>query len=122
MRRPGLSLLLAGGVLVALAIPAIGLKSVTSGIDELPQDIPVITTYNNVRDVFPTEGVTATVVVEADDAHAAPVVAGIDGLVRRVNGSDSKPSCRAPRSSTARTERSRRSRFPLAGMARTQPQ
>ena len=90
MRRPGLSLLLAGGVLVALAIPAIGLKSVTSGIDELPQDIPVITTYNNVRDVFPTEGVTATVVVEADDAHAAPVVAGIDGLVRRVNGSESK--------------------------------
>jgi uncharacterized membrane protein YdfJ with MMPL/SSD domain len=90
MRRPGLALLLAGGVLVALAIPAIGLKSVTSGIDELPQDIPVITTYNNVRDVFPTEGVTATVVVEAEDAHAAPVVAGIDGLVRRVNGSDSK--------------------------------
>jgi uncharacterized membrane protein YdfJ with MMPL/SSD domain len=89
MRHPGLSIVLAGGLLVALAVPAIGLKSVTSGIDELPQDIPVITTYNNVRDVFPTEGVTATVVVEADDTRAAPVAAGIDGLIKRVNGSNS---------------------------------
>ncbi|HSH33141.1 MAG TPA: MMPL family transporter, partial [Actinomycetota bacterium] len=90
MRHPGLSIVLAGGLLVALALPAIGLKSVTSGIDEMPQDLPVITTYHNVRDVFPTEGVTATVVVEADDTRAAPVAAGIDGLLKRVNGSDSK--------------------------------
>ena len=28
-------------------------------------------------------------VVEADDTRAAPVAAGIDGLIKRVNGSDS---------------------------------
>ena len=39
MRRPGISLVIAGGLLVALAIPALGLKSVTSDIDELPQDL-----------------------------------------------------------------------------------
>ena len=53
MRRPGISLVVAGGLLVALAIPALGLKSVTSDIDELPQDIGVIVTYNKVKELFP---------------------------------------------------------------------
>jgi uncharacterized membrane protein YdfJ with MMPL/SSD domain len=88
MRRPGLSLVLAGGLLVALAIPALGMKSVTSDIDELPQDLPVIVTYNKVKDLFPAEGVTTTVVVEADDVRAGPVAAGIDRLVADVNESD----------------------------------
>ena len=88
MRRPGISLVLAGGLLVALAIPALGMKSVTSDIDELPQDLPVIVTYNKVKDLFPAEGVTTTVVVEADDVRSGPVAAGIDGLVADVNRSD----------------------------------
>src|SRR3954465_6278370 len=65
MRRPRLSILVAGGLLLALAVPALNMKIVTSGIDELPQDVPVIQTYNKVKQVFPAEGVTATVVVEA---------------------------------------------------------
>jgi RND superfamily putative drug exporter len=44
MRDPGLSALLAGGLLVALAIPALQLKIVTSGVEQLPQDIPIIVT------------------------------------------------------------------------------
>jgi uncharacterized membrane protein YdfJ with MMPL/SSD domain len=88
MRRPGLSILLAGGLLVALAIPAFQMKSVTSDIDELPQDLPVIQTYNDVRKVFPTEGVTATVVVEADDVRSGAAAGGIAGLRAEVKGSD----------------------------------
>jgi uncharacterized membrane protein YdfJ with MMPL/SSD domain len=88
MRRPGLSILIAGGLLVALAIPALQMKSVTSGIDELPQDVPVIETYNNVREVFPAEGVTSTVVVEADDVRSGPAAAGIEELLAAVEGSD----------------------------------
>jgi uncharacterized membrane protein YdfJ with MMPL/SSD domain len=88
MRRPGISLVLAGGLLVALAIPALGMKSVTSDIDELPQDLPVIVTYNKLKDVFPAEGVTTTVVVEADDTRSGPVASGIDRLVADVNRSD----------------------------------
>ena len=88
MRRPGLSILLAGGLLVALAIPALQMKIVTSGVDEFPQDEPVIQTYNKVKEVFPTEGVTATVVVEADDVRSGPAAAGIAELRSEVNGSD----------------------------------
>ena len=88
MRRPGLSILLAGGLLVALAIPALQMNIVTSGVDEFPQDEPVIQTYNKVKAVFPAEGVTATVVVEADDVRSGPVAAGIAELRSEVNGSD----------------------------------
>ncbi len=89
MRRPGLSILLAGGLLVALAIPALQMNIVTSGVDEFPQDEPVIQTYNKVKKVFPTEGVTATVVVEADDVRSGPAAAGIADLQDEVKTSDS---------------------------------
>src|SRR3954465_12223669 len=88
MRRPGLSILLAGGLLVALAIPALQMKIVTSGVDEMPKDLPVIVTYNKVKHVFPTEGVTAPAVVEADDVRSHAVAAGIAGLRAEVNRSD----------------------------------
>ena len=38
----------------------------------------MIKTYNQVKDVFPTEGVTATVVVEADDVRTGEAAAGIE--------------------------------------------
>ena len=88
MRRPVLWIVLAGGLLVALSIPALQMKSVTSGIEELPQDIPVIDTYNTVRDVFPTEGVTATVVVEADDVRSGAAATGIARLRTAIAESD----------------------------------
>jgi uncharacterized membrane protein YdfJ with MMPL/SSD domain len=88
MRRPVLSILIAGGLLVALAIPALQMKSVTSDIDELPQDLPVIVTYNKVKAVFPTEGVTAIVVVEADDVRSGATAAGIADLQDEVKASD----------------------------------
>ena len=83
MRRPGISLLLAGGLLVALAIPALGMKSVNSDIDELPGDLPVIQTYNKVKKIFPAEGVTATVVMEVDDVTAGGPTTGIAALIEQ---------------------------------------
>jgi RND superfamily putative drug exporter len=87
MRRPGVSILLAGGLLVALAIPALQLKTVTSDIDQLPQDLAVIKTYDKVKAVFPTEGVTATVVAQADDMRSGAAGAGISALRTRVDRS-----------------------------------
>jgi uncharacterized membrane protein YdfJ with MMPL/SSD domain len=87
MRRPGVSVLLAGGLLVALAFPALQMKIVTSGVEQLPQDIPIIRTYDKVKAVFPTKGVTATVVVEADDVRSGAVAAGITALRSQVKDS-----------------------------------
>jgi uncharacterized membrane protein YdfJ with MMPL/SSD domain len=88
MRRPGLFALLSAAVLVALSIPALGMRIVTSGIDELPQDIPIIDTYDKVRATFPTEGVLTTVVVQGDDVRSGPARQAIDELQTRVAQSD----------------------------------
>ncbi len=85
MRRPGISLVLAGGLLLALAIPALGMNSVTSDVEELPADLPVIQTYNKVKKVFPAEGVTATVVMEVDDVKAPGPTTAIAALVNQVD-------------------------------------
>ena len=43
---------------MALALPALQMHVVTSGPDDLPQDLTLIKTYNHVKDVFPDKGVT----------------------------------------------------------------
>src|SRR5215208_2801619 len=85
MKRPVLSIVLAGGLLVALAIPALGMKSVNADVEDLPGDLAVIKTYNKVKKVFPQEGVTATVVMEVDDVNAGGPTAGIAALVDQVD-------------------------------------
>ena len=85
MKRPVLSIVLAGGLLVALAIPALGMKSVNADISELPGDLPVIQTYNKVKKIFPAEGVTATVVMEVPDVQAGAPTTGIAALTAAVD-------------------------------------
>ena len=82
MRRPWLSIILAGGALLALAIPALRLNLATSGPDDLPQDLQVIQTYNLVRDAFPAEGVTADVVVSGEGVRSGKIGNSINQLVR----------------------------------------
>jgi uncharacterized membrane protein YdfJ with MMPL/SSD domain len=88
MRRPWLSIALAGGALVALAIPALNMKIVVTSTDDLPQDLEVIETYNRLRDTFPKEGVTVDVAVQADDIHNIQSEAAISQLQRRAETSD----------------------------------
>ena len=65
------------------------MKTVISGVDDLPQDLAVIKTYNQVKAVFPSEGVTTTVVVEADDVRSGEAATGIAALHDQVQASDS---------------------------------
>jgi RND superfamily putative drug exporter len=88
-RRPVLSIVLAGGFLVALAIPALHMKTVISGVEDLPQDIAVLDTYDKVKAAFPREGVTTVVVVEADDVRSGDVASQISALRGELQGSDS---------------------------------
>jgi uncharacterized membrane protein YdfJ with MMPL/SSD domain len=88
MRRPWLAIAIAGGALVVLAIPALNLKMVVSSADDLPQDLGVIKTYNKLRAAFPAEGVTADVVVKADNVRSGEPAAAISLLQRRAENSE----------------------------------
>ncbi len=88
-RRPWLSTVIAGGALVASSVPALNMKIVVSSVDDLPQDLPVIETYNRLKDAFPKEGVTVDAVVEGEDVRSdVQAQAGISLLQRRAESSD----------------------------------
>jgi uncharacterized membrane protein YdfJ with MMPL/SSD domain len=80
MRHSVVAVLASAGLLVALALPALGMHTVVSGADDLPRDIPVVKTYDRVTAAFPGEAAGARVVVEADDVSSGPVAAAIAGL------------------------------------------
>ena len=87
MRRPVVSIVVAGGLLVALAIPALGMNVVQTGSDDLPRDIPVMKTYDRYTAAFPSETNAVGVVVKADDVRGGEVAAGIDELVSEAEAS-----------------------------------
>ena len=53
LRHPRAAALAAGGLLVALAIPAFSLHTANSGAAGLPKDLPVVTTYDRIQAAFP---------------------------------------------------------------------
>ncbi|WP_432253443.1 MMPL family transporter [Streptomyces sp. HNM1019] len=74
LRRPRLSLALAGGALIALAVPAVGMNTANLTLDqEFGDRLPVVNAYNHIDEAFPGGSDPARVVVKADDIDAAPV-------------------------------------------------
>ena len=83
LRRPVLSTILAGGLLLALAAPALQLRMATAGPDTFPQSLPVVKTYNRMQQAFPGTAIPANVVVEAPNVNAPAVREAIDQLGQR---------------------------------------
>ena len=81
LRHPVLSVALAGGLLIALAIPAYQLHTAQASIDSYPQKF--LTSYNRVKEAFPGAGIETLVVVKAPDVEAPAVVQAIDQLRQR---------------------------------------
>ena len=78
LRRPVLSVVLAGGVLVALAVPAYQLKTAQPSIDTYPQNLLV--TYNRLKQAFPGTEIGANVVVKAADVETPAMQEAIGQL------------------------------------------
>jgi uncharacterized membrane protein YdfJ with MMPL/SSD domain len=85
MRRPWVAIVLAGGLLVALAIPALRMNIVTDSVDDLPQNLSVIKTYDRLKAAFPQEGVTVDVAVQADNVGNPRVAAAMVALDRQTH-------------------------------------
>ena len=71
LRRPVVSVVLAGGLLVAIAAPAVQLHTAQPSIDSFPQSL--LTTYNRLKVAFPGSDNPADVVVKAADIQAPAV-------------------------------------------------
>jgi uncharacterized membrane protein YdfJ with MMPL/SSD domain len=86
LKRPVLSVVLAGGLLVALAVPAYQLHAAQPSIDTYPQNL--LTTYNRLKEAFPGTEIGASVVVKAPDVEAPAVQEAIGQLEWRALQSD----------------------------------
>jgi anti-anti-sigma factor len=82
LRHPWISVVLAGGLLVALAIPALGLHTINTGINGLPKGLAITQTYDRMQAAFPGGPLPAVVVVQADDVRSARVQAAIADMRR----------------------------------------
>src|SRR5207247_6140499 len=82
LRRPLLSAMLAGGLLLALAAPALQLRIATPGPDTFPKSLDVVKTYNRMQQAFPGKALPANVVVKADDVDSPAVTQAIKQLER----------------------------------------
>jgi uncharacterized membrane protein YdfJ with MMPL/SSD domain len=80
LRRPLAAALVSAGILVALALPALGMKTVVPGAEALPQDLEVVQVYNRMQRAFPGEAEPAVVVVKAPSVDEPAVAAAIDDL------------------------------------------
>jgi uncharacterized membrane protein YdfJ with MMPL/SSD domain len=80
LARPVLSVVLAGGLLVALSIPALGMQFKEPGTEGMSRSEPIIHTLDRIDAAFPGGSVPATVVVKAKDVTAPEVRAAIKQL------------------------------------------
>jgi len=83
LRRPLLSAAVSGGVLLALAAPALQLRISTPGPDTFPKSLAVVKTYDRMQQAFPGTALPANVVVKAPNVDAPAVRAAIARLERR---------------------------------------
>jgi RND superfamily putative drug exporter len=70
LRRPVVAVIVAGGLLIALAIPALTIKTETPTFKFLPPNLEVVKTYNAVQKAFPGKGDPATVAFKTGDVNS----------------------------------------------------
>jgi RND superfamily putative drug exporter len=87
LARPGMSALLAVGVLLALAAPVVGLRTEMLSVEKvLPKCTPIVQRYEHIMNVFPGGPDPAEIVIKAPDIQAPQVrqaIASFETTARR---------------------------------------
>jgi anti-anti-sigma factor len=83
LRHPWISVVLAGGLLVVLAVPTLRLHTANSGVQGLPRDLPVMQTYDRIQAAFPGEPLAAVVALKAPDVTRLEATAAIREMRNR---------------------------------------
>ncbi|MBT2676424.1 MMPL family transporter [Streptomyces sp. ISL-14] len=78
LARPVISVVVAAGALLAVAAPALGMKTQNLTLDqEFGDSLPIVQTYNRLNEAFPGGSDPAEVVVKADDINAPEVTSAL---------------------------------------------
>jgi RND superfamily putative drug exporter len=88
LKRPVVSMIAAGAVLVVLAIPVLHIHTADSGADGLPRSIEIMQTYDRMQAAFPGEQFTADIVVEGENLDQSQIQAAAAELRQIARESD----------------------------------
>jgi RND superfamily putative drug exporter len=80
LARPLLSVIVAGGLLVALSVPALGMQFKEPGTEGMSRSEPIMRTLDRIDAAFPGGSVAATTVIKADDVTTPEIQAAITDL------------------------------------------
>jgi uncharacterized membrane protein YdfJ with MMPL/SSD domain len=80
LARPVVSVVLAGGLLIALAIPALGMQFKEPGTEGMSRSQPIIQTLDRIDAAFPGGSLPADVVIKANDVTTPQVQGAIKQL------------------------------------------
>src|SRR4051794_37163250 len=83
LRRPAVSVVLSVAVLLVLAFPALNMRAVLSGTDDLPRNLPVMQVYDKIDAAFPGGQIPAVVTLTADDVTSPSIAAAVTDLQKR---------------------------------------
>ncbi len=83
LRRPVVSVVVSAGLLVALALPALGMKTVVPGAEAFPKHLEAVQVYDRLQRAFPGEADPAVAVVKARSIDEPRVDAAIESLQAR---------------------------------------
>jgi uncharacterized membrane protein YdfJ with MMPL/SSD domain len=80
LARPLISVLAAGGILIALSVPALGMEFKAPGTEGVSRSQAIMQTLDRIDAAFPGGSVPATTVIKAEDVTAPEVQAAIQQL------------------------------------------
>ncbi|HEX5596220.1 MAG TPA: MMPL family transporter [Micromonosporaceae bacterium] len=80
LRHPLITFVLSAGLLVALAVPALGMKLKLVGLEDLPRSIPAMQAYDRMTAAFPGTGTRHVVAVQTPAGQAEAIEAALTGL------------------------------------------
>jgi RND superfamily putative drug exporter len=86
LRHPKTTLVASVTLLLALALPALGMTLRMTSVSDLPRNTATLRTYDRIAAAFPRAGTTHQVAVRAPAAAAPQVAAALDDLVSRTRG------------------------------------
>jgi uncharacterized membrane protein YdfJ with MMPL/SSD domain len=88
LKRPVVSMVAAGAVLVVLAIPVFHIHTADTGVDGLPRSLEVMQTYDRMQAAFPGEQFTADIVLEGKNLDQAQIETAAQELRQVARDSD----------------------------------
>ena len=105
LRRPVVTLVLAAGALVALAMPAFAMKLKLTTEADLPRSIPIVQSYDRMTAAFPSTGASHLIAVRAPAGELPQVKAALTDLYRRTATDDRFAHDRMPELRTSKDGR-----------------